>query len=61
MASLNHLLSGDVLRVGRELSGGTASVELAGRVEATGENCRAYCEAFGIKVTPHPILGLPVI
>jgi hypothetical protein len=29
-------------------------------VEATPENCKAYSEAFGIKVTPHPILGLPV-
>ena len=59
--TMHGLVSGDVLRVGRELSGGTASVELAGMVEATGENCRAYCEAFGIKVTPHPILGLPAL
>ena len=59
--TMHGLVSGDVLRVGKELSAGVASVELAGVVEATGENCRAYSEAFGIKVTPHPILGLPVI
>ena len=46
---------------GRELSGGAASVELAGVVEATRENCEVYSEALGVKVTPHPILGLPVI
>ena len=58
--TMHGLVAGDVLCVGRELSQGRVRVQLAGVVEATPENCKAYSEAFGIKVTPHPILGLPV-
>ena len=58
--TMHGLVAGDVLCIGRELSRGRVRVELAGVVEATPENCKAYSEAFGIKVTPHPILGLPV-
>jgi hypothetical protein len=58
--TMHGLVTGDVLYIGRELSQGRVRVQLAGVVEATPENCKAYSEAFGIKVTPHPILGLPV-
>jgi hypothetical protein len=58
--TMHCLVAGDVLCIGRELSQGRVRVELAGVVEATPENCKPYSETFDIKVTPYPILGLPV-
>ena len=55
--TMHPLVSGDVLCIGRELSQGRVRVELAGVVEATPENCKAYSEAFGIKVTPASDFG----
>ena len=44
-----------------ELFEGNADVEILGVVKATKENCEAYSKAFGVNVTPHPILGLPAL
>ena len=59
--TMHGLVLGDVLRIGRELFEGNADVEILGVVEATKENCEAYSKAFGVNVTPHPILGLPAL
>ena len=56
MGGLNE---GDCITIGKVLKQGKAWVSIAGTVPATPENCAVYSEAFGVKVTPHPVWGLP--
>ena len=58
---MHGLCAGDTLTIGKGLKQGRAWVELAGVLPATPENCVVYSEAFGMKVTPHPVWGLPVV
>ena len=56
---LDGLYAGDCITIGKGLKQGRAWVEIAGTLPATPENCTVYSEALSVKVTPHPVLGLP--
>ena len=58
---MHGLCVGDTITIGKGLKQGRAWVEITGTLPATPGNCAVYSEALGMKVTPHPVWGLPVV